>query len=381
MPWSIPLFKTYSDDDDVDAVAEVIRRGTFWAVGDEIVQFEEAIAAFTGRRFALSFNSGTSALHVMLAAYGIEGKEVIVPSFTFIATANAVLLAGGKPVFAESESETFGLDASDVATRITADTRAIIAYHYGGFPARDSDELRALAREKNVLLVEDAAQSLGARTADTKVGAFGESAIFSLCQNKVLSTGEGGLLVTDSEDVYEKAKLLRSHGRLEAGEDYFSSIGDNDYTIVGYNFRLPTMLAALGLSQLGKIDKVISMRRKLAREITRRLGAIAGLRVPREIDGHFQAYQMYTILLDDPGIRDSLQAHLAELGVMTKVYFQPIHLKSLYRQHGWHEGLLPRTESLSGRVLTLPLFPTMTPDEVEHVCCSILSFFEKGCSR
>ena len=249
MNYKIPLFKTYSDEDDVNAVTKIIKRGTFWADGPEISEFESKVADYIGVKYALAFNSGTSALHVMFLAYNIKNSEVIVPAFTFVATANAVVLAGGKPVFAETETDTFGLDVEDVRKRITSKTKAIVTIHYGGFPARDTEKLRALADEYNILFLEDAAQSFGASINNKMIGSFGDSSIFSFCQNKILPTGEGGMILTNSVDIYEKAKLLRSHGRIENEEDYFSTTKDNDYIEAGYNFRLPTMLAALGISQ------------------------------------------------------------------------------------------------------------------------------------
>ncbi len=375
MAWRVPLFKTYTDEHDVAAVSKVLRRGTFWAVGEEIAAFEQAIAKTVQRRYALAFNSGTSALHLLLLALGLKaGDEVIVPSFTFIATANAVLLARGTPVFAEVEEETYGLDAQDVAQRLTPRTRAIIMMAYGGFPCRDTHALRQLAQQHKLLLIEDAAQSLGASIEGAPVGSFGDAAIFSFCQNKVVSTGEGGALVTDDEEVYERAKLLRSHGRVEAAEDYFSHHGDNDYITPGFNLRMPTMNAALGLAQFKKMDEVIKKRRMHARAIHQALAATP-VQLRPELPGHEQTYQMYTIEVPD-GRRDALQAALTKAGIMSKVYFQPIHLKTIYTRAGWGAGDLPRTEALAQRVLTIPLYPGMEDAERQLVTDTIKEFYE-----
>jgi perosamine synthetase len=239
MDWKIPLFKIYWDQADVRAISSVVRRGSYWAVGPEIAEFESRLAGYFRVKHVVTFNSGTSALHVLLLAHGVEGKEVIVPTFTFIATSNAVLLAGGRPVFAESEGETFGLDARDVERRMTKNTRAVIQLHYGGMPGCDTVQLRDLCNERGILFIEDAAESLGSTIDGKPVGTFGDSAIFSFCQTKVITTGEGGVILTDSEDIFQKAVLLRSHGRVETESDYFSSTGDNDYIQVGYNYRMP----------------------------------------------------------------------------------------------------------------------------------------------
>jgi len=375
--WKIPLFKTYSDEDDLKAVCDVLKRGTYWAVGPEIEEFEKKIAEYIGTEYALTFNSGTSALHTLLLAYGIQGKEIIVPSFSFIATANPVLIAGGIPVFAESESETFGLDAEDVKKKITKNTKAIIALHYGGIPSRDIEKLRQIADENNLILIEDAAESIGSKIGNKKIGSFGDSAMISFCQNKVLATGEGGILLTSSKEIYEKAKLLRSHGRVEEEEDYFSRVGDNDYVQPGYNFRMPTIIAALGLAQFKKINKIIESRRNAAKYLSKYLSQLPGVIVPKEIEGHFQVYQMYTIQIEDSSKRDELMEHLKQRGIMNKVYFNPIHLKTIFKKRGSKEGDLPKTEELSKRVVNLPLYPEITKEDLDYIIESIKEFFQQ----
>jgi perosamine synthetase len=377
MAWKIPLFKTYSDQEDIDAVSEIIRRGTYWAIGPEVESFEKKIAAFLGAKYVLSFNSGTSALHTLMLSHDVKDAEVIVPSFTFIATASAVVLAGGKPVFAESEDETYGLDADDVEERITDKTKAIMTLDYGGFPSRDSIKLRKLADKHGLVFIEDAAESFGSSIDGKKTGTFGQSSIISFCQNKVISTGEGGVIVTEDEEVYERAKLLRSHGRVEEADDYFSRIGDNDYIEAGYNFRMPTMLAALGISQLRKLDKVVAMKKRIAKCYNDNLSDISEITVPTEIDGHHSVYQMYTIAIRNEKTRDALQKHMEKKGIMTKVYFNPVHLKTIYvKNFGCRKGDLPRTEALSGRVLTLPIYPGLKDDETAYITDSVNEFFK-----
>ncbi|GAB4315772.1 MAG: DegT/DnrJ/EryC1/StrS family aminotransferase [Promethearchaeota archaeon] len=370
------MFRIYSDEEDVKAVASVLNRGTFWASGPEVERFEGAISEYAGTRYALCFNSGTSALHAALLAHEVEGGEVVVPSFTFVSTVNSVVLAGGKPVFAESEPETLGLDASDVVDRLTPKTKAIVAIHYAGFPSKDVEALRDLARDRGLLLVEDAAEAFGARLNGQMVGTFGDSAMYSFCQNKIITTGEGGALVTDSEEVFERAKLVRSHGRLEEGQDYFSSVRDNDYVRLGYNYRLSTPAAALGLAQLSKVDKIISMRRDLAGRLEREISKCGDVEFPKEPTGGFSVHQFFPLFLGDQSTRDQFQSFLSDRGIMTKVYFQPVHLKKYYReQFGCAPGDLPTTESLSARAVSLPFFPHMEDGEVNYLLEAVREFF------
>ncbi len=377
MKWKIPLFKSYWDQNDIDSITKVVKRGTYWATGPEIQEFENKIAKYVGAKYAISFNSGTSALHSLLLAYNIKSKEVIVPSFTFISTANAVLLAGGKTVFAETESQTYSLDAESVKEKITEKTKAIIPIHYGGLPSKDIFELKKITEDNNLLLIEDAAESLGSTYQGKKTGSFGDAAMFSFCQNKVITTGEGGIIVTDSKKIFEKMKLIRSHGRVESqNNDYFSTTKEMDYIDIGYNFRMPTMTAALGLSQLKKIDKIIKMRREKAAYYNKKLKNINELITPIEQKNQKHVYQMYTIQLKNKKIRDKLQKHLTKKGIMTKVYFHPIHLKTYYKnKFGYQKGDLPKTEELSEKVLTLPLYPQLTKKDQEYIIQNINKFF------
>lgn len=376
MSWKIPLFKMYSDQDDIDAISSVIKRQTFWAGGPEIEQFERKIASYMGSKHAITFNSGTSALHSLLIAIDIEGKRVIVPSFTFISTVNAIVLAGGIPVFAEIENQTFGLDAQDVIKKITPDTVAILIVHVAGFPARDTPLLRKIAKEHDLLFIEDNAESMGAMIDGIKVGKLGDAGLLSFCQNKIITTGEGGAIISNSDEICEKLKLIRSHGRVETGIDYFNSTADNDYIQVGYNFRMPTMNAALGISQIKKIELMIKIRRENAEYLDHALSSIKQINVPIKIPTHFQVYQMYPILLDDQKTRDGLQNFLASMGIMTKVYFNPAHLKTLYlKRFGSRNGDLPVTEHLSERELTLPFFPGILREELDLIVKGIHTFF------
>lgn len=364
--WKLPLFKIHTDADDIKAVADVISRGTYWADGPEIVEFEKEASSYIGRKHAITFNNGTSALHALMLAYGIgPGDEVIVPSFTFISTANAPCFTDAKPVFADIETGTYGLDPQKVEQKISEKTKAIIPIHYAGHSCLIK-EIKEIAEKHDIILIEDAAESLGSTYEDEMTGTFGDAAMFSFCQNKIITTGEGGIVLTDDEELAVKLRLTRSHGR-SAG-DYFGSGGAPDYVSLGYNMRMPTICAALGISQLKKIDKIIQRRREIARTYNDALSGFSSLTPPNEMENCRHVYQLYTILLDDHEKRDKLKEHLANNGIMSKVYFEPIHLTEFYRnRYEYSEGLLPVTEDISRRVLTLPLFTGMNHEDIQSI--------------
>lgn len=374
----IPLFKIYWDKNDVKAVSAVIKSGRNWAIGPQIEEFEGKIAKYVGTKYALAFNSGTSALHALLLAYEIkEGDEVIVPSFTFIATSNACLMVGATPVFAEIEKETCGLDPVDVERKITEKTKAIIPVHYGGLPCK-IEEIKKISDKHNLILLEDAAESLGAKVGNKKVGTFGHSAILSFCGPKVITTGEGGAAITDSKEIYEKLKPIRSHGRAETA-NYFSSSEYMDYMDLGYNFRMSTMTAALGISQLAKIDKIIAMRRRNAEYLSKKLKDVKEVKPLAAPKDYFNIYQMFTISVSgEREIRDNLKNCLNKKGIGAKVYFYPNHLTSFYRKKfGYKDGFLKETEAISNSVLTLPMYPDLIKEEMDFMAKEMKSFFSK----
>jgi perosamine synthetase len=377
MTWKIPLFRIYWDEEDVEAVTKAIRAGMSWASGPNVEKFEELIASYVGTEYAVTFNSGTSALHAALLAHEIkQGDEVIVPSFTFIATANAPLFVGAKPVFADIEEETFGFDPEDVKEKITKKTKAIIPIHYGGCSCKIR-ELKEIAEAYNLILIEDAAESLGARIGDEKVGTFGDSAMFSFCAPKVITTGEGGVMVTNSKDVYEKMKLIRSHGRLET-QDYFSSAEYLDYVTLGYNFRMSNITAALGIAQLEKIDKIIAMRRGNAEYISKKLSKINEIKIPSHPKDYFHIYQMYSIeIKDSRETRDDLAKYLNMNEIMTKIYFDPVHQSHFYKNKLGYNDKLPITEKMSSRLLTLPMYPSLQQKEMDYIAKNINLFFSE----
>jgi perosamine synthetase len=343
----IPLLKIKYDDNDLMSIKKVMERGNDWAIGPEIEQFEKKLAKYVGTKYALAFNSGTSALHATLLSlcFG-EGYEVIVPSFTFAATANVVELVGAKTVFADIEEDTLGLDPEDVLRKITDKTKAIIAVHYAGCPCK-IQELKRIADDYGLFLIEDACEALGAKIGNKMVGTFGNIAVFSFCQNKIITTGEGGAIVTNHKAIYEKIKLYRGHGKLKG-----------DIVLPGYNYRIPTMSAALGISQLDKLENNIASRIKIAKFLMEKLST--GERFP---DNYKHVYQLLSFRFEN---RDRVKKFLAGKGIETRVYFDPIHLSTFYRNK-YKKVNLPITEKVSKEILSLPIYPDLTDKEMEYM--------------
>jgi len=374
--WKIPLYKIYSDDEDLNLITKVIKRGNNWALGPEIEEFEKALANFVDVDYCVAVNSGTSALHATLLSYGLKtDDEVIIPSFSFISTANSVLFVGSKPIFSDIEEATFGLDPQLIESSINQKTRAIMPMDYGGMSC-NIFEIKQITAKHNLILIEDAAEGLGAKIKGKQVGSQSDSAIFSFCGNKVLTTGEGGAIVTNSKKVSEKLKLIRSHGRLDR-INYFENSLEPEYVGLGYNWRMSSMTAALGISQLKKLDKLISMRQKNAEKISSHLSKYPEIKLPFPPSEYEHIYQMYTIRLQNKKMRDLLKEFLADKKIFSKVYFNPIHLSDFYKEKlGKVIKPLPITEKISQEVLTLPLYPNMTNEEMNYLLDSIGEFFE-----
>ena len=378
MKWKIPLYKIFTDSEDQKSVSKVLKRGMDWAIGPEIVEFEKSLANYVGSKYCISFNSGTSALHASLLAGGISyNHEVIVPSFSFIATSNSCLMVNAIPKFIDIDKDTLGLDPTILENSLTKKTKAIIPVHYAGMPC-NIEEISQIASRKKILLIEDAAESLGSHINKKMTGTFGDMGIFSFAGNKVLTTGEGGAIVTDSKQIYEKLKLIRSHGREES-LSYFSSVSTPKYVSIGYNWRISSITAALALSQLKKLNKLIKLRRRNAKYLSSKLKKHPEILIPIEPKGYNHVYQLYSIILDNNKLRNNLKEFLTKKGIMSKVFFEPIHLTDFYKKQIIKKQIsLKNTENISSKILTIPMFPGLLKSELEYICESINEFFEKS---
>ena len=365
---NIPLFKVSTSEGDVEAVAQVIRRGMNWANGPEIQELENRVSEYVGTRYAVAFNSGTSALHAALIALGIgRAHKVIIPSFTFPATANVVLAVGATPVFADIEEETYGIDIDSIPVAPMT-SHVAMPVHVGGCVCRDIYRIA-----ENFGTIEDAAESLGAKSMmGNKAGTMGMMAMFSLCAPKIITTGEGGLLVTSRTDLYNRLIRIRDHGNPER-------------EVLGYNWRMSSMTAALAISQLSRIEEMIEKRRGNALYLRSLLEILYGrleaqgadaFRLPVEPAGSRHIYQMFTIRVRGKD-RDPLLTHLWDNGIGAKVYFPPVHLMPLYKKLGWKEGDLPVTEKVSKEVITLPMYPDLTGMEMDYMAEVIGRYFKK----
>ena len=374
--WKIPLYKIYTDEEDLISISKIIRRGTNWAIGPEIEEFENAIKNYVGTDYCLTLNSGTSALHSCLIAHGLgKNDEIIVPSFTFISTVNSTRFVGANPVFCDIEKDTFGLDPDSILSNISERTSAVIPMDYGGQSCK-INEIKEITDEKKLSLIEDAAEGLGSSVGGKKVGSISNTAIFSFCGNKVLTTGEGGAIVTNSKEVYEKIKSIRSHGRID-NIPYFENPSSAEYVGVGYNWRMSSITATLGISQINKLDKLIKLRQKNAEFLSKHLMKHDEISVPTPPENYDHIYQMYSIVLRENSIRNDLQQYLLDKKIFCKIYFPPIHQMDFYKKQASDNSLsLPNTESVSERILTLPLYPNMTSEELDYMTETIDEFFE-----
>jgi perosamine synthetase len=374
--WKIPLYKIYSDDEDLNLITKIIKRGEQWAIGPEIEELEKTIANYNDVDYCVCLNSGTSSLHALLLSYGIgKHDDVILPSFSFVSTANSVLFVGANPVFTDIEEDTFGLDPNQILENLNSSVKVILPMDYGGTSCKIFD-IKKIADENNLIIIEDAAEGLGSSVHGKKVGSVSDSAIFSFCGNKVLTTGEGGAVITHSKKIAEKVKLIRSHGRLDK-DNYFNDPSDPRYLSLGYNWRMSAITASLGLSQMSKLDKLIKMRQENARYISSHISKHPEIKVPSASNDYDHIYQMYTIRLNNRKTRDDLHLFLLKKSIFSKVYFSPIHLTDFYKNNFDVTTNLSKTINISNTVLTLPMYPNMTNEEKDYIIQSIDEFFEK----
>lgn len=343
------------------AIQRVMERADF-ALGEDVASFEEEFAAFCGTRYAVGVDSGLSALELSLRALGVgPGDEVIVPAHTFIATAAAVTFAGAEPVLVDVDMDTCNIDVGRVEAAVTPQTRAIIPVHLYGLPA-DMDAVLDLAREHDLFVVEDACQAHGARYRGERVGSLGDAGAFSFYPTKNLGgCGDGGIVVTDDEEVAEQVRAMRNCGQREK----------HHHELAPFNHRLDTLQAAILRVKLGYLHEWIEARRRNA-ALYAELLAGSGVVTPVEVSHSQHVYHLYVVRTPE---RDALREHLWQHGIGTGIHYPiPIHLQPFYSGGGFHRGQFPVAERLCGEILSLPMFPELTSDQVEYVSARVRGF-------
>lgn len=380
MSWRIPLADVEMDDQEVAAVESVLR-SKWLSMGEVTQKFERAFAEFLGIRHAFATTNATAALHLAHAAPGLTtGDQVIVPSLTFVATSNAIVYTGATPVFAEiGGPNDLNISVVDVERRITPQTKAITVVHYGGYPC-DMDGILALAHRHNLWVIEDAAHAPGALCKGRKAGTFGDVACFSFFSNKNITTGEGGMIVTNRDDLAERVRLMRSHGMTTLTWDRHRGHAHTyDVVALGYNYRIDEMRSALGLVQLARLEAGNHRRQELVDNYRRALAGLPGLSVPFRDWPHVSSNYIFPILLDDASRRPAFIESLKAEGIQTSIHYPPIHLFAYYRQcYGYAEGSLPITEDVCAREVTLPLYPAMSEHDVETVVAAVQRALESA---
>jgi dTDP-4-amino-4,6-dideoxygalactose transaminase len=361
---NIPLFDLNYDHREQDAVRAVLE-SKWISMGSKVRELEERFAALHDVVHGVGLASCTAALHLAMRLLHVEpGDEVIVPSLTFAATVNCVLMQGATPVFAEINSTTnWTVSVEDVRRKITDRTKAIIVMHYGGHGA-DMPAFRALADERGLGLVEDACHAPGGTLGDRKLGSFGDVACYSFYSNKNLAIGEGGMLITDKADLAERARLLRSHGMTTTAFDRVKGKAFYDLVEFGYNYRLDDIHGALGCVQLDKLEQDLVNRERLVARYRKNLAGQKGIHVPfADYRGRSSNY-IFGVLTDVED-RESLRAGLSQDGIGTSMHYPPVHLFACYEEF---TASLPVTEDVGRRELTLPLYTRLRDEEVDYVC-------------
>ena len=346
-------------DEVQDAISAVIRRSDF-ILGRDVALFEEEYAAYCGARYAIGLDSGTSALELVLRAFGIgSGDEVITAANTFIATALAISYTGARPVLVEIDPNTYNIDPARIEAAITKRTRAIIPVHLYGQPA-DMDPIAEIAERHGLIVIEDACQAHGAEYKGRRVGSLGHAAAFSFYPAKNLGAyGDGGMAVTDSREIAESIRMLRDYGQRAKYQ----------HVILGYNRRLDTIHAAVLRVKLKYLDAWNAARREHARRYSELLTQIPGVAIPSVPGYATPVHHLYVIRVDQ---RDSLRAALQEKGVATGIHYPvPIHLQGAYRDLDYPAGSFPVTEQHAGQILSLPMYAELAPDAIEYVVASI----------
>lgn len=373
----LPYGRQMIDEDDIAAVVEVLK-GDYLTTGPKVDEFEQKIAEYVGAKYAVAVTNGTAALHIAMLTAGIkEGDEVIVSPLTFVASANCILYCGGTPVFVDVEPDTGNIDVSKIEEKITNKTKAIIGVDFAGHPV-DIDKILEICNKHNLIFIEDSAHGLGSEYKGKKVGSMAHMTMFSFHPVKPITTGEGGVITTNSEECYKKLKLFRSHGitrdkdellNKEEGQWYY------EQQYLGFNYRIPDINCALGISQLKKIDKFIERRRKIVHIYNEAFKDIDWIIPPTEREYVKSGYHIYTIKIREEVLgltRKEIFNTLQEYNIGVNVHYMPVYLQPYYKKIGYEQGLCINSEKIYEASITLPLHSSMTKADIEYVIKALL---------
>nr|WP_320026572.1 UDP-4-amino-4,6-dideoxy-N-acetyl-beta-L-altrosamine transaminase [uncultured Acetobacterium sp.] len=368
--------KQYIDQADINAVVEILK-SDFLTTGPQIEAFEKSVANYVGAKYAVAVSSGTAGLHMACYAAGItKGDEVIVPAMTFAATANCVVYCDGTPVFADINERNYNIDPKEIEKKITSKTKAIIPVDFTG-QAVDMDEIIKIAKKNNLMIIEDSAHALGSEYKGKKIGTKADMTVFSFHPVKPITTGEGGMVVTDDEHLYKKMLLFRSHGITRDSELLTDNDGPWYYEQIelGYNYRITDIQCALGISQMKKLNSFLTRRRAIVKRYQEAFSDVAEIITPYEEDYSNSGWHLYIIKLNLDRLKVDrkefyLALHAENIGV--NVHYLPVYLHPYYMSLGYKKGLCKNTEQLYERIITLPLFPSMSDQDVEDVIRGVI---------
>lgn len=372
---NVPFFAPWITREDKKAVIDALN-SSLLTDGPKLRQFESAFAKFTGARYAIGVSNATSALHLSIKALGIgEGDEVIVPDMTFVATANAVVLSGAVPVFADVEKETMNISIDSIKKKINSKTKAIIPVHFAG-KVCDIVTISKIARKNNLVVIEDCAHAIGARYGEKHVGNFGSTGCFSFYPTKNITTIEGGMVITNSKKTAEYVMSARNHGLTKTLVQRYASGKPWDYDVIesGYNYRLDEIRSALGLSQLKRIKKLNTLRKKAFEYYSNRLKHVKGLTTPHSSASNDHAYHLYIMRVEKNNnvSRDELFTQLLKYGIKTTVHYKPLHEFTAFNKFKNNNDDMKNSKQLYKEIISLPFYPNMPKKQQDFVIDCII---------
>ena len=359
----IPYGRQTIEEDDIQAVVDVLR-SDYLTTGPKIAEFEKMVADYVGAKYAVAISNGTSALHAACFAAGIQpGDEVITTPLTFAASSNCVLYCGGTPVFADVDPKTYNIDPEDIRRKITDKTKAIIAVHLAGQPC-DMDEIHKIAKEHDLLVIEDGAHALGSVYKGKKVGTLSDMTTFSFHPVKPITTGEGGMIVTDNEEFYQKMMLFRSHGITR--DENLMTRNDGPWFYqqldLGYNYRITDIQCALGCSQMKKLDRFLALRKEIVARYNEAFADCENIVTPYQLPETESGWHLYIVQVKNCDRRKVFEA-LREHGIAVNVHYIPVYLHPYYQEHGYKDVHCRNAEEVYSHIISLPLYPTLTEEQ------------------